>query len=350
MANEAKLKEAESGGLVPDGDGWFVLNARDARWWHHDTFGSSVTFEGEDARFPQFGINIQVIEPGQPNCMYHGENAQEDFLVLSGECLLLVDGEERPLKQWDFVHSPAWTEHVFVGAGDGPCAILMVGARPEHEELRLPGRRRRAEARRRRRARDVVGERGVRAVRAADARAVPRGDAAGLRLELEAEPRRERLELGAHGLRHRAREANVLVDRVHLEHRALAVGRRRRPCRRAGRRGAPATRSSPTAASPPACTSRACTRSRTAAARARGRRRAGRTARAARSDLRSPAVHVTAELRRIDAPFAGDALDRRGHTGVADVDRLERHDRALRARDAERPETALVLDARGLLD
>jgi uncharacterized cupin superfamily protein len=137
MAREAELKPAEDGGLVPDGDGWFVLNARDGQWWHHETFGSSVVFEGE-ARFPQFGINIQVLEPGQPNCMYHGENAQEGFLVLSGECVLLVDGEERPLKQWDFVHSPAWTEHVFVGAGDGPCAILMVGARPEHEELRYP--------------------------------------------------------------------------------------------------------------------------------------------------------------------------------------------------------------------
>ena len=136
MSKEAKLKATE-GGLVPDGDGWFVLNARAAPWWHHDTFGSSVTFEG-DARFPQFGINIQVLEPGQPNCMYHGENGQEDFLVLSGECLLLVNGEERPLKQWDFVHSPAWTEHVFVGVGDGPCAILMVGMRPEHEELRYP--------------------------------------------------------------------------------------------------------------------------------------------------------------------------------------------------------------------
>jgi uncharacterized cupin superfamily protein len=136
MTKEAELKPTD-GGLVPEGGGWFVLNARDARWWNHDTFGSSVVFEG-DARFPQFGMNIQVIEPGQPNCMYHGENAQEDFLVLSGECLLLIDGEERPLKQWDFVHSPAWTEHVFVGAGDGPCAILMVGARPEHEELRYP--------------------------------------------------------------------------------------------------------------------------------------------------------------------------------------------------------------------
>jgi uncharacterized cupin superfamily protein len=137
MTTEAELKPAEGGGLVPEGDGWFVLNVRDARWFHHDAFGSFVTFEG-DARFPQFGINIQVLEPGQPNCMYHAENGQEDFLVLSGECLLLVNGEERPLKQWDFVHSPAWTEHVFVGAGDGPCAILMVGMRPEHEELRYP--------------------------------------------------------------------------------------------------------------------------------------------------------------------------------------------------------------------
>ena len=136
MAKEAELKQAD-GGLVPEGDGWFVLNAQDAPWWHHDKFGSAVVFEG-DARFPQFGINIQVLEPGQPNCMYHGENAQENFLVVSGECLLLVNGEERPLKQWDFVHAPPWTEHVFVGAGDGPCAILMVGARPEHEELRYP--------------------------------------------------------------------------------------------------------------------------------------------------------------------------------------------------------------------
>jgi uncharacterized cupin superfamily protein len=70
--------------------------------------------------------------------MYHGENAQEDFLVLFGECLLLVEGEERRLRQWDFVHCPAWTQHVFVGAGDGPCAIVMIGARPEHEELLYP--------------------------------------------------------------------------------------------------------------------------------------------------------------------------------------------------------------------
>jgi uncharacterized cupin superfamily protein len=137
VIREAQVAQTEIG-LVPETEGWFVVNARDARWSHHDTFGSSVTFEGDDLFFPDFGINVQVLMPGQPNCMYHGENAQEDFLVLSGECLLVIEGEERPLRQWDFVHCPAWTEHVFVGAGSGPCAILMVGARPDPEEFRYP--------------------------------------------------------------------------------------------------------------------------------------------------------------------------------------------------------------------
>jgi len=137
MVPEARLVETEHG-LVPEGEGWFVLNARESRWWHHDTFGSGVTFEGNDVRFSEFGINVQVLQPGEPNCMYHGENAQEDFLVLHGECLLLVQGEERPLKQWDFVHCPPWTQHVFVGAGKGPCAILAVGTRPQNEELLYP--------------------------------------------------------------------------------------------------------------------------------------------------------------------------------------------------------------------
>jgi uncharacterized cupin superfamily protein len=137
MVPKARLAETENG-LVPAEEGWFAVNAREARWWHHDNFGSSVTFEGNEARFGEFGINVQVLQPGEPNCMYHGENAQEDFLVLFGECLLLVEGEERPLAQWDFVHCPAWTQHVFVGAGQGPCAILMVGARPQQEELLYP--------------------------------------------------------------------------------------------------------------------------------------------------------------------------------------------------------------------
>lgn len=131
--DEARLEEGQSG-LEPAGDGWFVVNVRDAAWRTSDAFGSATRFESRDALFPQLGINIRVLHPGQPNCLYHRESLQEDFLVLHGECLL-VEGEERPLRAWDFVHLPPGTEHVFVGAGAGPCAILMTGARREDEEL-----------------------------------------------------------------------------------------------------------------------------------------------------------------------------------------------------------------------
>jgi uncharacterized cupin superfamily protein len=123
---EARL-ERTAAGLVPKGDGWFVLNAREARW-AEGHFGAFTRFEGEP-RFPQLGINVSVLQPGQPACMYHGEDEQEDFLVLSGECLLLIEGEERLLKAWDFVHCPPWTEHVLVGSGEGPCHVLAVGSR-----------------------------------------------------------------------------------------------------------------------------------------------------------------------------------------------------------------------------
>ncbi len=131
MVQEAPLEQTESG-LVPKGEGWFVVNAKEARWLEHKAFGSGTTFEGEP-EFQQLGINIGVLEPGQPACLYHRENAQEDFLVLFGECVLLIEGEERALKAWDFVHCPPWTDHVLVGAGSGPCAILAVGARGNEE-------------------------------------------------------------------------------------------------------------------------------------------------------------------------------------------------------------------------
>jgi uncharacterized cupin superfamily protein len=130
MVPKAPLESTDVG-LAPRGDGWFVLNARDACWLDGH-FGPYTRFEG-DARFPQIGINIGVLQPGQPSCMYHGEDEQEDFLVLAGECLLLIEGEERRLKQWDFVHCPPWTEHVFVGAGDGPCTLLAIGTRLKHD-------------------------------------------------------------------------------------------------------------------------------------------------------------------------------------------------------------------------
>jgi len=102
---EAPLKETGSG-LVPAAEGWFVLNARQARWRHRGGRGERLPFEGE-TEFPQVGVSLYVLAPGEPIGMYHWEADQEDFLVLSGEALLIIEGEERPLRQWDFVHCPA---------------------------------------------------------------------------------------------------------------------------------------------------------------------------------------------------------------------------------------------------
>jgi uncharacterized cupin superfamily protein len=134
---EARL-EGSSSGLAPAGEGWFVVNVRDVEWWTTKTFGSGCVFESKEFPFPQLGLALNVLEPGEPSCLYHSESQQEDFLVLTGECKVLVEGGERLLGPWDFVHCPAGTEHVFVGAGDGPCAILMVGARTEDEQLLFP--------------------------------------------------------------------------------------------------------------------------------------------------------------------------------------------------------------------
>ena len=136
---EAPLDDFGSG-LAPSGDGWFVVNVRDAQWLTSENggkkpSGSECSFEGREFEFPQIGIRLHVLEPGEPNGLYHSESEQEAFLVLSGECTLLVEGEERLLRSWDFFHSPAGTEHSFLGAGDGPCVILMVGARSEPWEV-----------------------------------------------------------------------------------------------------------------------------------------------------------------------------------------------------------------------
>jgi len=139
---EAPLTDAGSG-LAPADEGWFVVNVRDAEWWFADTRGARCSFEneyGEQAvEFPQLGINLTILGSGQTT-LYHAESSQEGFLVLSGECTLLVEGEERVLRPWDFFHSPPWTEHAFVGADDGPCVILMAGARgraPQTEQGRV---------------------------------------------------------------------------------------------------------------------------------------------------------------------------------------------------------------------
>jgi uncharacterized cupin superfamily protein len=139
---EAKLQESGSG-LAPTSEGWFVLNVAEAYWLTSEggekqSSGAECAFETPLAEFAQIGIRIHVLQPGESNGLYHGENQQEDFLVLSGECVLLVEGEERALRAWDFVHCPPWTEHIFVGAGDGPCLVIGVGARRKGRGIRYP--------------------------------------------------------------------------------------------------------------------------------------------------------------------------------------------------------------------
>lgn len=113
---------------MPDGEGWFVLNSRETRWRDYGPLGAACDFEGKRP-FRQLGVNLNVLEPGEPMSIYHRENHQEGFLVLAGECLLVVEGEERPLKAWDFFHCPGGTAHVIVGAGEDPSVVLAVGAR-----------------------------------------------------------------------------------------------------------------------------------------------------------------------------------------------------------------------------
>ena len=124
---EARLDQTEHG-LVPSGDGWFVVNAREAPWWYASGRGAVCVFEGDKA-FEQVGVNIWVLGPGEPIGMYHWEAAQEDFLVVAGEGVLIVEGEERPLRPWDFVHCAPHTKHIIVGAGSGPCVVVGLGSR-----------------------------------------------------------------------------------------------------------------------------------------------------------------------------------------------------------------------------
>ena len=144
MVEEALLEAADSG-LTPATDGWFVVNAREAAWLTNDAFGARCVFEAdtpvvrnrpelEPRKFADVGFTLAVIAPGQPSGLYHAESVQEDFLILTGECVLIVEDEERQLRAWDFVHCPPGTGHAFVATGDGPCVIVATGNRREDLE------------------------------------------------------------------------------------------------------------------------------------------------------------------------------------------------------------------------
>jgi uncharacterized cupin superfamily protein len=136
MVSESRLEQTEHG-LVAKVEGWFVLNLRDAVWRHVDGRGAVCValddFENA-TQADQLGVNPFVLAPGEPMAMYHWEADQEGFLVVSGEAVLVVEGEERPLRAWDFVHSPPGTKHVIVGAGSGPCVVIAVGSRERSRE------------------------------------------------------------------------------------------------------------------------------------------------------------------------------------------------------------------------
>jgi uncharacterized cupin superfamily protein len=147
MADEARLEQVGNG-LAPVTDGWFVVNALDAPWIEHDLFGYRCKFETdgrvasarpglEPTMFSEIGYTLAVLLPGKPTGLYHAEDAQEDFFVVSGECLAIVEDEERRLRQYDFLHCPAGTRHVFVGGDDG-CVLLMIGNRAARHGIVYP--------------------------------------------------------------------------------------------------------------------------------------------------------------------------------------------------------------------
>jgi hypothetical protein len=133
---EAPLEQTEHG-LACTGDGWFVVNARDVRWSRSEGRGYSSNFGGR-ILFDQLGVALTYLEPGEPMSMYHWETDQEDFLVVSGTATLIVEGEERSLRQWDFVHCPPGAAHVIVG---GPCVVFAVGSRERHTTIGPDGQR-----------------------------------------------------------------------------------------------------------------------------------------------------------------------------------------------------------------
>ena len=135
MVPEAPLDETEHG-VAANGEGWFVVNARAAPWWYREGRGAYSELEGKPG-FKQLGFSAVTLSPGEAMAMYHWEVDQEDFLVVSGEALVVIEVEERPLRAWDFVHCPPATKHVIAGDGDGPRVVIAIGARQHKEGPRL---------------------------------------------------------------------------------------------------------------------------------------------------------------------------------------------------------------------
>jgi mannose-6-phosphate isomerase-like protein (cupin superfamily) len=135
--NEAKIKETEAG-LVPAGEGWFILNLAEIGWESAPGGGTWCSFEPPDSPSPLLGIGVHVLGPGESSGFYHAESNQEGFLILSGECVAIVEGQEHRLRPWDYLHCPPGTAHITIGADGRPCAILMVGTRSPDSTIHYP--------------------------------------------------------------------------------------------------------------------------------------------------------------------------------------------------------------------
>jgi uncharacterized cupin superfamily protein len=148
VVTEARLERVASG-LAPVTPGWFVVNTADAAWVHNESYGGVCIFESDGVvlqgrpdltRYekPGAGFTIRVVPAGRPTALYHAESTQEDFLVLMGECVLVIEDQERHLRAWDFVHCPPMTAHTFIAKEPGPCVIVATGDRRDDNEIVCP--------------------------------------------------------------------------------------------------------------------------------------------------------------------------------------------------------------------
>ena len=162
---EARLEDVGSG-LAPVSPGWFVVNVAEAAWLRNDAFGGRCVFEttervlqerpdAQPQQFEQLGFTLAVLEPGKPTGMYHAESAQEDFLVLAGACLLVIEEEERELRSVGLRPLPARHTARVRGHRRRPVRDLHDGCADRGRHDRLPGLGDGAGPRRRRRGRDA---------------------------------------------------------------------------------------------------------------------------------------------------------------------------------------------------
>jgi uncharacterized cupin superfamily protein len=128
--------ETTATGQRPAEQGWYILNLAQMCWNGFPGGGAWTTFESGPEESDRLGIGVHILWPGDSPGYYHTEEDLEGFLVLSGECVAIVEGEEYRMRAWDYLHSPPGTAHITVGAGTEPCAILMYGTRTKGAAIR----------------------------------------------------------------------------------------------------------------------------------------------------------------------------------------------------------------------